>query len=328
MANRALQLLLLSACVFFTVCVPDAPHDNPLDPALNREASTIKMQGQVLHKNPPHFPVSNCLLFLEPEQTFARSNENGYFEFSLQSSETHYLSFSKEGYDNGTMAVESDSLKNRTFTIYLNGKPNVKSAMLFSEFIDQWWPDPISFLNTEILVDDIDGINDLTDIFLTVADDSTRFDFRATARPDSFVLRIDALDLPGQNLSNLVGVDLWVHAVDSSRSHVMDGPHRIVRVMTLSPIPVSPVALEETPPNPLFRWSSYQAAFPHTFEVSVFHISAGIPVQIFQERSMPAGTIKFQYPDSLASGSYFWTIGVRDLYGNFVRSKEASFKAP
>ncbi|NIA30758.1 MAG: hypothetical protein GWP06_12705, partial [Actinobacteria bacterium] len=152
--------------------------------------------------------------------------------------------------------------------------------------------------------------------------------FSATARPDSFSLRIDQLALPGQNIASLVGEKIYIHLRDSSGSTILNGPHQLVRVLDESPLPVSPTALETTAPRPTFKWQSYFAAFSFTFEISVFHISAGIPMRIFYRRSLPSEQTQFAFPDSLTSGTYFWTVGVRDRFQDLIRSKEASFIVP
>ena len=328
MTIRFLKTVLLSLGLTALACIPDAPRDNPLDPAIHRETSQATLHGQVLQKKPPHFPVSGCLVLLEPEQRYTTSDQNGLFTLAWQKADSHFLTLSKEGFDAKRLLVDPDSLAGDLLGITLNGKPRVNGIKLYSEYIDQWWPDPVATLNAELRADDPDGLNDLTAIYLTVGDDSMQYAFSPTAAPDSFVLQVDAFDLPGQNLSELVGVDFWVHLQDSSQSHTHEGPYHLVRVMTISPTALSPAGLEETSAQPVLQWQAYNAAFRFTFEVSVFHITAGIPVRIFLQQSLPADQTQFQYPDSLSSGSYFWTIGVRDQYDDLVRSKEASFIVP
>ncbi len=320
--------MLLSAIYMTFACAPDAPHDNPSDPAGRLQSLQIKMTGQLLQKNAPHFPIPDCQVFLEPEQEYENSDANGLFTFSLQETGMHRIICSKNGYDSLQISINADSLGDDIVRIYLNGKPAVSSVKLYSEYIDQWWPDPVAFLNAELVTDDPDGMNDLADIYLTIGADSSKYNFASTAKPDSFSLRIEQLELPEQNIASLVGEKIYIHLQDSSGSRIMDGPYQLVRVLDDSPTPVSPTALETTVPRPTFNWQSYFAAFSFTFEISVFHISAGIPIRIFYQRSLVPEQTQFTFPDSLSSGTYFWTVGVRDQFQDLIRSKEASFIVP
>lgn len=323
-----IALITLTGIFALFSCAPDAPHDNPLDTANRLQSMQTKITGQVLQKSAPHFPVSDCLVFLEPGQEYVYSDENGMFTFSLVQGGIHRIICNKDGYDTLRLSFNADSLADGLFRIYLNGKPKVSSVKLYSEYIDQWWPDPVAFLNAELIADDPDGINDLADIFLTIGGDSSKYNFTTTAKPDSFFLRLDQLSLPGQNIVSLVGEKLYIHLRDSSGSSVLNGPHQLVRVMNESPVPVSPTGLETTVPSPTFNWQSFYAAFPFTFEISVFHVSAGIPMRIFYRRSLASEQTQFTFPDSLSSGTYFWTVGVRDQFHDLIRSKEASFIIP
>jgi len=328
MIKSFFKIIVVIGIVIIIACAPDAPHDNPLDPAVNFESLRKIIRGQVLQKNAPHFPLPDCLVFLKPGQEYAHSDANGLFTFSLTQPGMHSITCSKNGYDSLRISINADSLGDDIFRIYLNGKPIVVSVKLYSEYIDQWWPDPVAFLNAELIADDPDGVNDLADLYLTIGADSSEYKFSHTARPDSFYLRIEQLGLPGQNIVSLVGENIYVHLQDSSGSHIRNGPQQLVRVMDESPLPVSPTGLEITAPRPTFNWQSYFAAFPFTFEISVFHVSAGIPMRIFYRRSLAPELTQFAFPDSLSSGTYFWTVGVRDQFQDLIRSKEASFIVP
>ncbi|NOY61109.1 MAG: carboxypeptidase regulatory-like domain-containing protein [Calditrichaeota bacterium] len=328
MINSFFKILVVIGIVINIACTPDAPHDNPLDPAVNFESLRKTIRGQVLQKNAPHFPLPDCLVIIKPGQEYTYSDANGLFTFSLTQSGMHSITCSKDGYDSLRISVNADSLGDDIFRIYLNGKPIVASVKLYSEYIDQWWPDPVAFLNAEMIADDPDGMSDLSEIYLTIGADSSKYNFTATARPDSFSLRIDQLALPEQNIVSLVGEKIYIHLRDSSGSHILNGPHQLVRVLNDSPLPVSPTALETTVSRPTFYWQSYFTAFSFTFEISVFHISAGIPVRIFHRRSLAPELTQFAFPDSLTSGTYFWTVGVRDRFDDLIRSKEASFIVP
>jgi hypothetical protein len=318
--------------LFFTIfvqwigCAPDAPHENPLDPFHQSVGeSQFTFKGQILQKNPPHTPLEGCLVFISPEQKFIHSDKNGRFEFTSGQDGEHQVIISKIDFDSTQLAINFDTLSSTSVPIYLNGKPFLTSTAIYSEYIDQWWPYPQVFLLTSITVADPDGVSDLKEMHLEIPGISLSFPFSATAKTDSFSLRLDELRFPGNSLFPLVGQETKVVLVDDSDSRFIDNSFRLLRIIDIPPLTKTPTGLQAVSATPTFTWEAYQANFAFTYEISVFVINAGIPVLIHQKKFLKDSLFQYAYPELLSSGTYFWTIGVRDKFGNFSRSKEASF---
>ncbi|HDL17811.1 MAG TPA: hypothetical protein ENH29_02030 [Bacteroidetes bacterium] len=307
-------------------CSPDAPHENPLDPFHQSfSENQFTFRGQVLQKNPPHNPLSGCLIFLQPEKKYTQADEQGRFEFiSLQNGE-HQAVIIKPGFDSTLIAINFDTLTSASIPFYLNGKPFLKSAAIYSEYIDQWWPDPRVFLLMSISVGDPDGIGDLKELRLEIPGLNLSFPFSATAKTDSFYLRLDELQFPENSLFPLVGQETKVVLIDASDSKITDATYRLLRIINTSPLTKTPTGLQTISATPTFVWEPYLTTFTFSYEISVFVISAGIPLLIHRKKLPDDTQTRYVYPASLSSGTYFWTIGIRDKFGNFSRSKEASF---
>jgi len=323
------KMFLVIGLLIFVACAPDAPHDNPLDP-FHRTAgnSSNTFAGQVLQKNEPHSPIQNCFVSLLPEQKFVRTDNDGNFSFAGIQPGLHQIEISKVGYDSLMATIDFDTVRNQIVHFYLNGKPFLKKLKIYSEYIDQWWPDPVTSMIVEITIGDLDGVSDIRDIKLTVPAQNLSFSFTETAKPDSFFLRVDELVVTRKDLFALVGAEQYVILVDESGTRVTSGPHYLIRIITTTPQTESPTGLQVVDPQPVFKWQPYIAQFDFKYEILIFFLNAGIPILIHQSNELGVKQLQYTYPDSLAAGTYFWTVGVRDKFGNFCRSKEATFIVP
>lgn len=328
--KRLFKLLMVSALMLrFTACVPEAPRLNPLDPFFqSKDSSVSSFAGEILKKNDPRLPIPDCLVLLLPEQLFTRSNESGRFQFQNIGEGVHQFVISKEGFSTDTFFVDVDTVSQGTVVFHLNGNPYLKDIHIFSEFIDQWWPDPITTVNVQVIVDDPDGISDIEMLKMQVPDITVDTSLQSTSQPDSFVLRMEAGDFPNEDPFGLIGKDIWIQLEDKSNMRVREGPFHLIRILENSPEPLSPAGLQTAGPSPLFVWQPYPASFKFTYEIWVFVIQGGLPNLLFRDDGLPDSQFQYQYPDSLSPGTYFWTVGVRDELGNFSRSKEASFVVP
>ncbi len=331
MKQRGIKWWVIGLLIFLGLvlsCVPDAPHSNPIDPYNQNPIPSITLQGHVLRKYEPHLPISNCQVLLFPEEMVRFTDSTGSFTFRLAEMGVHQLIFRKTGFTPDTVELDMDTLNTAPQHFYLNAEPYVRQITIFSEYIDQWWPEPFTTINFWLIADDPDGLSDIDTLRVLIPDLGIVREFQETVRPDSFRLMLTQEDFPEGNPFPLVGKDIFILLEDRSRAQVTSGPYHLIRIMEQSPVAIEPTALQEVSARPLFRWEPYPASFAFQYEVSVFRIQAGIPILIHQALRIPATQFQYQYPDSLSSGTYFWTIGVRDEFNNLSRSKEASFVVP
>lgn len=321
------RLLFLSGVIILASCVPEAPHGNPLDPFFNTH-STIEIEGQVYHKTGVNNPIANCQILLKPAGLITTSDQSGHFFFSGIPVGEINLIVSKTGYQPDSIRVHSDSLLARTLYFYLNGLPGVKNIHFYSQFIDQWWPDPYYSVNLDLTVEDPDGISDIKEIRLEIPDLNINRIIEASVRPDSFSLQLKESDLMSGNIFDIIGKPTYIQITDYSLAVSLNGPFFIFRIIETSPSIISPSGLATVNPQPLLTWQEYIAAFQFKFDIQVFYVVAGIPTLLQNKTGIPANQLNYQYPEPLNPGQYYWVVFVRDELHNRSRSKEASFQVP
>ncbi len=310
-------------------CVPEAPRSNPLDPELNTGSSKAVISGIVFTRYQPVRPLRNAIVQLQPDLKLRMTDATGAFRFEDLEPGNYRLIASKENYTPDTLSV---SIMNNTtpqeINFFLNAVPQIRKMEFHSEHIDQWWPGEIYHAFLSIVVADSDGLADIDSVIYRLPAFDLQKPFESTTRGDSFVVDIDNIDLPQESLQHLIEQPSFVRVTDKSGGRNQGGPIRLQRIIEEAPIPVSPANLETASPLPLLEWQPISLPFSFTYLAQVYRITAGIPVLIHTSPELSPARSTYQFPDSLTSGTYFWTIGVRDNLKNFSRSKEASFMIP
>lgn len=319
-------ILLITSCLMILIfCVPDPPHSNPLDPIYKAE-TTVQITGRVFQKNNPYLPLDSCFLLLTPGNYFTFSDEMGHFVFDKLIPGSYQVVTFKSHYQPDTTTFHTDSLTSQLLLIYLNGLPFIKRLYFYSQFIDQWWPDPYHEIVLNLIADDPDGINDIQDIRLDIPEFDIQNSLSVSNRIDSFSISLQATKFPDGNIFNIIGKQVYIELIDYSGGAQKEGPFFIYRIFETSPIPLSPTGLASVNNQPILRWQEFLAPFNFYFEIQIFRIVAGIPNLIYYHKNISSAQNEYQYPGTLSTGQYFWVIWVKDEIGNLSRSKEASFQ--
>jgi hypothetical protein len=315
--------------IYIFSCAPEAPHSNPLDPELNNPGSKPAISGTVFTLYQPARPITNAAVQLKPGGEFELTDSNGFFQFSNLDAGDYQLIAMRESYQPDTIAVsitEGENAKEVNF--FLNAVPQIRRMMFYSEHVDQWWPGEIYHAFLTIIVGDSDGVADIVSSTYSVPALNITKAFGPTARPDSFFVDIENLDLPQSNLQHLVEQPSFVSLTDEGGAALSGGPYFLRRIIEDAPQTLAPVNSQTVSSFPTLEWQALNLSFEFNYIAQVFRITAAIPVLIHTSPEIPAGQLSYNFPDSLTSGDYFWTIGVRDNLNNFSRSKEASFRVP
>lgn len=318
-------------CVFFLYifrCAPDAPRSNPLDPGLNTSANRASISGAVFTRYQPASPLENAAVQLLPGGTTALTGPSGSFQFSGLNPGSYQLIAQKEDYVADTVGVSIATGSVEGVNFFLNALPQIQSVTFYSEHIAQWWPGDTYHAILTLILNDSDGNADIDSAVFLLPALSFSKAFEQTARPDSFFVDIEDLELPGSDLQYLIEQESYVTITDRAGASVTGGPFFLRRIIEDAPLPLSPSNLQPVSAFPNLEWEPFSLAFEFTFVVQVFRISAGLPVLSHTSPALPDEQVSYSFPDSLSSGTYFWTIGIRDNLNNFSRSKEASFVVP
>lgn len=326
--QRLLVVIIALIGPWLLSCAPDAPRSNPLDPFHQTAVeSGEKLAGRVLIKSAPFTPLPGCDVFIYPENKFAATDEQGRFQFSGLQAVDHKLAVHKSGFDSLIVDLSVDAATD-DIVLNLNALPDIERVIVRSEYIDQWWPEPVLSVVVSVLADDPDGLSDLDHVSLRIAGIDSSFPFAGTAQPDSFALRLEENSVPGADLYALVGAALRVTVQDRDSAIVSDDRAKLIRIISPAPVAETPTGLAVADPSPLMQWQPFVASFRFRYLVAIYHIRAGIPTLMFTSEPLPLTQFSYQYADSLAPGTYFWTVSVVDDFGNVGRSKEASFTVP
>jgi len=315
--------------IYIFRCAPEAPHSNPLDPELNNPDNKSSISGTVFTLYQPAHPIANVTVKLIPGEDAKLTDANGFFQFSNLDAGNYQLIAGGDSYQPDTIAVSlNESENSKEVNFYLNAFPQITRMMFYSEHIDQWWPGEIYHAFLTIVVEDPDGAADIASATYSLPALYITRAFEPTARPDSFFVDIENLELPQSNLQHLVEQSSFVSLEDQGGAIKSGGPYFLRRIIEDTPHALAPVNAQTVSPYPTLEWQPINLSFDYNYIVQVFRITAAIPVLIHTSPAIPANQLSYNFPDSLSSGDYFWTIGVRDNLDNFSRSKEASFRVP
>lgn len=254
------------------------------------------------------------------------TDNQGNFLFQNLNPAQYRLVANRDSYmpDTSFVLIESNR-DEKNVNLHLNALPQIRSMEYYSEHIDRWWLGEIYHAIFTLIVSDSDGVSDIDSVTFSNPGLSFSKPFNPTARADSFAIDIENFELPEANLQHLIENGSYVHLKDKANGRVTAGPFYLRRIIEEAPIGLSPSDLDTVSSSPNLSWQPIGFPFSFSFLIQVFRIDAGLTILIHTSAAIPSDEFDYNYPDSLSSGTYFWTVGVRDNLKNFSRSKEASF---
>jgi len=306
----------------------DAQRDNPLDPHSPLYRNVGSIEGEVTSFYPPHRALPNVEVHLTPLNWWTYTDDRGIFAFQEVPEGRYWITARGQGYAVDSLAVVVKPQQSVQAILRLDGIPVISDARILSVHISRWWPPPedIFLLEMQVEVDDPDGLSDITGVWVEVSDstflDSLRFD----SDRGYFYTSLEESDLPTSGIHELLGLPFRVLAQDAPGVRGISEPYYLARVIDFTPQPLSPYGLEAVPPKPELIWAPVVLPFQFTLVVEVSRIDLGIPTPVWRKENLPPTTTRLALTDSLAPGTYFWTVSVVDSFGNRSRSKEASFR--
>ncbi len=316
-------VLLIFAALMIKSCVPDAPHDNPLDPESPAFTNSGEVAGRVTSFYEPYTGIPGALVQVGPYGIAAWTNAGGAYSIAGIPSGNVSMIVSGAGYMSDT--VEASVLAGRTANVdvHLDALPVVSSCKVVTRKIDQWWPGPVYSAVASGAVTDPDGPGDVAAVTLKV--DTAQFGMTYAAETQMYQATLNANVLPQGNLEWLVGKTLSVVARDKPGGTAAGMGFQITRIIQDAPVPIFPTALDTSAASPEFIWARPSLPFLYAYKLELFRLDLGLPSLIWSLSNISATVTQYRYPDRLSAGLFFWTISVVDEFGNLSRSKEASF---
>lgn len=310
--------------LFLYGCVPDAPHDNPLDPFVNRTQSRETISGKVYSYYQPYQPLSQARIHIPQIKYLGYSDLDGSFYVDGLAKGSYQLIISKSGYQSDTLLAKAGE---NDLSFFLNAEPQVKKVHYFSEKISTIFEsEPVLSVTIEVVIEDADGASDIDSVFCSIPAFEMNMSFEKSSRVDSLILRIEQSSIPGQNLRTLIEQPLFIIVKDKPGAIQKYGPFYLGRIIEDIARPLSPDN-QQTADQPLiFTWESIDIPIDFTYEIQVFRQQSGLQTLIYSKRNILSTATSSAFNQILPSGTYFWTLAVRDKLNNMSRSREAVFR--
>jgi hypothetical protein len=322
---KIFKYTVISLLVVITGCARQAPRDNPFDPNSDLYPYSSSIKGTVLRKILPNDPVPRALVWTEDRQYHTYSDSTGYFELNQLPGDSITLIVTKQGYGEYRSHSELNGLP---IQIFLNAIPEVDSVSISTDHHSHWWPEVEEYsAKITLWITDADGIGDVDSVWISIPAISY---FLFIQKPYPIDGQIAATLYDWQiypyPFTDLVGKPFLAYVMD--RDSLISYPFstQISRFIEEIPVPISPSGGESTSSQPRFRWDYFNASFTFAYGIQIYRITEGGTYSlIYQQGDIPQTTSEFSYPDTLLSGSYFWTVSITDNFGNSSHSREATF---
>jgi hypothetical protein len=315
--------LLVGGMLMASGCIPDASHDNPLDPASNAFSNSGTLSGNVFSFYQPYAGIAGALVTIQPSGVAVVSNSAGAYSIDGVPPGDVQIIVSRSGYLTDTVDSKAVIGNESKLDIHLDALPVVGTCQVLTRKIDQWWPHAVYSAVVNAAVTDPDGLGDVTGATLQV--DTMKFVLTYVPDQQVYQVAVDAAILPQGSLEWLVGKSFNVTVRDRIGATTSGKPFSLSRIIQDAPIPLSPTALDTASASPQLFWVQPSLQFPYSYKIELFRLDLGVPSLLWSVSNLSSSLSSFQYPNSLSTGTFFWTISVVDEFGNLSRSKEASF---
>jgi len=133
--------------------------------------------------------------------------------------------------------------------------------------------------------------------------------------------------LQGQHVQEVLGRNIIIVATDRA-GFSGERPHNyLARVIETVPSAISPTGLQTVEnTNILLTWKLENLPYPFTYRIDVVRVDQGVNSPVKSISNINKSQASYTLEDSLAGGTYFWTVSVVDEFENLSRSKEAAFQ--
>ena len=317
-------VLALLTGLFLWACLDDVPRDNPLDPALGNH--NFLLNGTVQTYYAPRSPIADALVWLEPGTHITRTAADGSFRIENIAAGRYTVYCSAEGYASDSVQVNITANKQLNFN--LNGLPRFVSRAVTTHHIARWFPlNDVYYLETTAQVTDADGLADIKQVICEIPYSAFRDTLDPELNAGHFKKTFFTQDLNINSLHELLGQPVYFIAEDNPGAQLRTEGVYAARILEKTAALTSPVELQAVPADSIhFRWEWNPPAFDHTLKIDVYAINAGIVTSVKTIDDIPAGYTDWLYRSDLPAGDYFWTVTIRDAFGNTSQSKEQVFQ--
>ncbi len=325
-----LHYIVFTMAIVFFGCVPDVPHDNPLDPQSPKYTGDASIKGRVVLKNYPLTGVSGVVVRTELNNYATVTDSLGYYSLNKIPQGKYSLIFSRLRFVADTIRVTVETGKISEVVATMNALPTISKASAFTRRIARYFPSTLYYASFSASVSDTNGIGDIDSVWLVI--DTLLFPMTYSISAKEFQYTLYTNEIPSNNLQTLIGKPLIIKARDFGNSYGTSSPFYISRIIEEEPKPIYPASLttvDTTSLTPTFIWNELKANFNFTYTITVMRVDdGGNKTVIWTDANIPSYELSYKHNSALpAQGTYAWILAVVDEFGNYSTSKEAAFIA-
>ncbi len=320
---KILSYLFLSFTgLLVTSCFKDVPHDNPLDPALGR----VFIAGRVQTYYAPHNPLADALIWLKPGNYTGRSESDGNFRIESIEAGQYIVYCSAEGYRTDSLQLDISASLSINFS--LDGLPIFVKKSVTTHHVARWFPlEDVYYLTIKTQVNDPDGLADIKWVRCEVPYANYADTLNSDVEAGNFVKNIFTRDLNLTSLQEVLGHPVYVIAEDKPGAQVKSDGFYPARIIEKSADLISPVELESVTADSIhFHWGLKPLPFEYSLRIDIYAINAGIATPVESIEGISSQVSDWLFRSSLPAGDYFWTVTIRDSFGDTSQSKEGVFQ--
>jgi len=326
---RASITAFLFLLFFLISCFNNAERDNPLDPRSGKYQNYGELRGHVYTYYAPFQPILSAMITLMPGNKNTYTNEEGAFSFKDITPGNYLVIAYYANHAPDTAQVQI--LANKTISIQFNldGLPQLDTLILVTGFKHEPYPFESSrLMDCTAKVSDPDGQADIASVAVMIPFINFKDTLDLTQTVGTYQKRIAESDLHVNYIEELFGLPFFIEITDKVGEICRFGPKYLVRIIDEEPEIVSPRGSALVSIQPILKWKSLQLPFAFTFKVEIYAISGNevLYPAIHTFSSISSDITEFQLDTILPSGLYLWTVSIIDGWGNWSRSKPATFQ--
>ncbi len=320
------QILLL---LLLISCTKNAERDNPLDPRSGGYENFGSLTGTVYTYYAPYQPLASALITLMPDNQTTITNSRGEFSFISIAPGNYRVVANYPRYAPDTVQVEVQPNRIATVQLHLDGLPSLDTLVLNSGYQHEHYPfEPVRMIDITATVNDPDGQADVASVVVIIPVINFRDTLGFTTTVGIFQQKIDEREMPVKNIAELVGHPIFIEVTDKVGQTCRYGPKYLFRVIDEEPVVVSPKGSVTVGFQPTLKWNPVQLPFPFTFKVEIYAIreSQILYPALYSFSKLPAETTELRVATVLPASLYLWVVSIVDQWGNWSRSKPATFQ--
>ena len=320
---------ILLFVLLMTSCVNNADRDNPLDPRSPDYKNYGSLTGNVYTYYTPFRPIASALITLIPGNQTTITNPTGEFALINIVPGSYLVTVNYPDYAQDTIQVQIQSNKTTSIQFNLDGLPKLDTLILSSGFQHEHFPfEPTQTLDITAKVYDPDGPADVATVSVIIPS----LDFNDTLGFSLFIgtyqKKIEEKDLTVNHIEELLGQPFFVDITDKVGKRCRYGPEYLFRVIDEEPEIISPKGSAVVGNQPDLKWQSLEVPFSFTFKVEIYAIKEDqiLYPAIYTFSGISPEISEFQLGTRLPTGLYLWVVSIMDTWGNWSRSKPATFQ--